>query len=99
MWQTSKSPAVVRTAMCSAVMPEYSTGMSQPPNGTMRAPRATCEAWSGVFFSEAVADSVMGYQEGPRVFAARHHTGPMPPPESRFRAALNRATPPLTWPG
>ena len=24
--------------MCSSVMPEYSTGMSQPPNGTILAP-------------------------------------------------------------
>ena len=33
MWLTSNRPARSRTAMCSAVMPEYSTGMSQPPNG------------------------------------------------------------------
>ena len=25
--------------LCSTTMPEYSTGMSQPPNSTMRAPR------------------------------------------------------------
>ena len=35
MWLTSNSPARVRTAMCSSTMPEYSTGMSQPPNGTI----------------------------------------------------------------
>ena len=38
MWLTSNSPARVRTAWCSSMMPEYSTGMSQPPKGTMRAP-------------------------------------------------------------
>jgi len=32
---TSKTPARVLTAMCSATMPLYSSGMSQPPNGTM----------------------------------------------------------------
>ena len=37
MWLTSNSPARVRTAMCSSPMPEYSTGMSQPPNSTIRA--------------------------------------------------------------
>ena len=40
MWLTSNSPARVRTAMCSSAMPEYSTGMSQPPNGTIFAPEA-----------------------------------------------------------
>ena len=41
MWLTSNTPARVRTARCSAVMPEYSTGMSQPAYGTIRAPEAT----------------------------------------------------------
>ena len=53
MWLTSNSPARVRTAMCSSTMPEYSTGMSQPPNSTIRAPRARCRAWSGVFLRVA----------------------------------------------
>ena len=51
MWLTSKRPARVRTARCSSVMPEYSTGMSQPPNSTMRAPRERWRALSGVFLS------------------------------------------------
>src|SRR5580693_310994 len=38
IWLTSKRPTPVRTAMCSAVMPEYSTGMSQPPKSTILAP-------------------------------------------------------------
>src|SRR6185436_11915512 len=33
-----------------SVMPEYSTGISQPPNSTMRAPLARCLALRGVFF-------------------------------------------------
>ena len=37
MCEMSNSPAAVRTALCSAAMPAYCTGMSQPPNGTMRA--------------------------------------------------------------
>jgi len=40
MWLTSNKPAAVRTAMCSSMMPVYSTGMSQPPNSTIRAPWA-----------------------------------------------------------
>src|SRR6187397_3125686 len=38
MWLTSKSPAAVRTAVCSLLMPEYSTGMLKPPNGISLAP-------------------------------------------------------------
>ncbi len=38
MWLTSKSPTAVRTAMCSAIRPEYSTGMSHPPKSTIFAP-------------------------------------------------------------
>ncbi len=38
MWDTSKRPAAVRTAMCSAMRPEYSTGISHPPKGTIFAP-------------------------------------------------------------
>src|SRR4029450_12748245 len=38
MWLTSKAPAAVRTAVCSLAVPEYSTGMDQPPNGISLAP-------------------------------------------------------------
>jgi hypothetical protein len=31
-------------------MPEYWTGMSQPPKGTIRAPIRRCTAFSGVCF-------------------------------------------------
>ena len=41
MCETSKTPASVRTARCSGITPSYWTGISQPANGTMRAPRAT----------------------------------------------------------
>ena len=40
MWLTSKTPTPVRTAMCSAIRAEYSTGMSQPPKSTIFAPHA-----------------------------------------------------------
>jgi hypothetical protein len=40
MWLTSNSPARVRTAVCSSMMPGYCTGMSQPAKSTMRAPSA-----------------------------------------------------------
>ena len=39
--------------MCSSTMPEYSTGMSQPPNGTIFAPEARWRALSGVFLRGA----------------------------------------------
>ncbi len=53
MWLTSNSPARWRTAMCSATMPEYSTGMSQPPKATIFAPDARWRALSGVFLRGA----------------------------------------------
>ena len=40
MWETSKSPAALRTARCSPISPEYSTGISQPPKATIFAPLA-----------------------------------------------------------
>ena len=46
--------------MCSAAMPEYSTGMSQPPNGTIFAPEARWRALSGVFFRGAAVAVPLG---------------------------------------
>ena len=41
MCETSKTPQSSRTALCSGITPSYCTGISQPANGTMRAPSAT----------------------------------------------------------
>ena len=41
MCETSKTPQSLRTARCSGMTPSYWTGISQPANGTMRAPAAT----------------------------------------------------------
>ena len=41
MWETSNAPASERTARCSGITPSYCTGISQPANGTRRAPAAT----------------------------------------------------------
>ena len=41
MCETSNTPQSVRTALCSAITPSYWTGISQPANGTIRAPSAT----------------------------------------------------------
>ena len=41
MWETSNTPAAVRTAWCSArIPPAYCTGISQPAKGTSLAPDA-----------------------------------------------------------
>ena len=64
MWLTSNIPARSRTARCSTPMPEYSTGMSQPPNGTILAPKARWRAWSGVFFRGPAAACSMGSVAG-----------------------------------
>ncbi len=37
MCEMSNSPAAARTALCSGPMPAYCTGISHPPNGTIRA--------------------------------------------------------------
>ena len=44
-------PAPSRTATCSSRMPAYWTGISQPANGTRRAPAATWRSYSGVRLS------------------------------------------------
>src|SRR5579872_1787077 len=53
-------PARVRTARCSFDTPVYSTGMSQPANGTIFAPEARWRALSGVFLSGASAACSIG---------------------------------------
>ena len=57
MWLTSNSPTRVRTAMCSGTIPEYSTGMSQPPNSTMRAPMRRWAWFNAVLRSAAVGEA------------------------------------------
>src|SRR5881394_2512908 len=49
MWLTSNRPTRSRTARCSSMTPEYSTGMSQPPKSTIFAPMLRCTAFKGVF--------------------------------------------------
>ena len=48
-WDTSKTTASRRQARCSSSVPAgYATGISHPPKGTIRAPRARCTASSGL---------------------------------------------------
>ncbi len=58
MCETSKRPTPVRTAMCSAMRPEYSTGISQPPKSTILALCARWVAFSAVLRSVAVASAM-----------------------------------------
>src|SRR5438045_1809977 len=51
MCETSKTPQASRTRRCSARIPSYSTGISQPENGTSFAPASTCASYRGVLFS------------------------------------------------
>src|SRR5689334_4746001 len=53
MWLTSNMPTAVRTATCSALMPSYWTGISQPAKSTSFAPAATWLSYSGVRLIEA----------------------------------------------
>src|SRR4051794_26119020 len=48
MCETSNTPLAPRTARCSALTDSYWTGISQPANGTSRAPAATWRSCSGV---------------------------------------------------
>src|SRR5580693_6781609 len=56
MWLTSNRPARVRTASCSAMMPEYSRGISQPPKLTILAPRRRWTEFSAVLRNSTAAD-------------------------------------------
>ena len=56
MWLTSNSPARVRTASCSARIPEYSRGMSQPPKLTILAPSRRWTEFSAVLRNSTAAD-------------------------------------------
>src|SRR3984957_3530694 len=58
MWLTSNKPARVRTAMCAARMPEYSTGISHPPKFTILAPVDRWTAFKAGLRSSAVAGVV-----------------------------------------
>src|SRR5688572_558412 len=49
--EISKTPAARRTARCSSTMLEYCTGISQPPNSTIRPPNFKCASYSGVRFN------------------------------------------------
>src|SRR4051812_41232654 len=48
MWLTSNTPTALRTALCSSMMPEYCTGISQPPKSTILAPNARWTEFKGV---------------------------------------------------
>src|SRR6476469_6482820 len=48
MWETSKTPAAVRTARTSSMTPPYCTGISQPAKGTRRPPDSAWRPYSGV---------------------------------------------------
>src|SRR5690606_38547823 len=62
MWDTSKSPAALRTASCSWRMPEYCTGMTNPAKGTILALSATCVSCRGVFFPAVIL--LLGWSRG-----------------------------------
>ena len=53
IWLTSKSPARVRTARCSAMTPLYSTGISQPKNSMILAPALLWNSYKRVLFMMA----------------------------------------------
>src|SRR6266446_5204669 len=62
MWLTSKMPTLVRTAMCSLMIPQpldagYSTGISQPLKSTIFAPIWRWTAFSAVLRTAGVVVS------------------------------------------
>src|SRR5258708_3634649 len=68
-WLTSKTPTPVRTAGCSAMSPPvagYSTGMSQPPKLTIRAPILRWTAFKEVLRRTVVTGDVTEMARGPR---------------------------------
>ena len=59
-------PRASRHARCSSSTPVYWIGISQPPNGTMRAPSARCSASSGLCRSASSRRSRRGLGRGAR---------------------------------
>ena len=57
IWETSNIPARSLTARCSSRMLVYWTGISQPPNSTIRAPSATWASYKGVRFMDTIRNS------------------------------------------
>src|SRR5690349_18207207 len=62
MCDTSKTPTAVRTAICSAVKPQQSTGISQPPKSTIFAFAARCTAFNAVLLSSIVSAIVGSFK-------------------------------------
>src|SRR6185312_8329824 len=60
MWLMSNRPTRVRTAICSAINPEYSTGMSHPPKSTIFAPDWRWLAFRDVLRKDGPADEATG---------------------------------------
>ena len=60
MWEISKMPALVRTAVCSSMIDEYWTGMFQPAKGTRRAPSARWALSSGECFKSDITAATVG---------------------------------------
>src|SRR5438034_4395324 len=96
MCETSKTPASARTARCSGMTPSYCTGISQPANGTMRAPAATCFSYSGVRRSVCTEAMLLNALRAPSVLrsAAMHVvTVDDPAARSHVAAAILRELP------
>ena len=64
MWEMSKIPTLVRTAVCSSMMEEYWTGMFQPAKGTRRAPRAWWAPSSGERFKSDITQATLKVARG-----------------------------------
>src|SRR5438552_2354291 len=95
MWLMSKRPTARRTARCSSTMPVYWTGISQPPEGTIRAPALTWTSRSGVRLSGVIAVvSVMEWARTPPILiegVTRCNAG-LPRPRRRFARSIGRRT-------
>ena len=53
MCDVSNTPAALRTARCSSERPAYWMGISQPANGTRRAPKVACLSYKDVRFNNS----------------------------------------------
>ncbi len=87
MWETSKSPAALRTARCSSMTPEYWTGMRHPANSTSLAPARTWASWRGVCLSSSdIASAVQPSTRGePSLYQRK--AGPEPRSRPARRSA------------
>src|SRR5271155_1349778 len=73
-WLTSNRPTALRVAVCSATVPAYDTGISQPPNSAKLAPTSRWRSSSGPCKRSLIGAAPPHRPVHPRQRGSRHFT-------------------------